>query len=84
MAQLEREDAVCDLVSTVFLNRNSRECCRSITDRCIGITGRQLKEIPNKICVVEGEEKKESVKAALDGGYIDILIVDQVIAEYLI
>ncbi|MCI8581740.1 MAG: sugar-binding transcriptional regulator [Dorea sp.] len=84
LAQLEREDAVCDLVSTVFLNRNSRECCRSITDRCIGITGRQLKEIPNKICVVEGEEKKESVKAALDGGYIDILIVDQVIAEYLI
>lgn len=84
LAQLEREGAVCDLVSTVFLNKESGECCKSITDRCIGITGQQLKRIPNKICVVESEEKKESVKAALDGGYIDVLIVDQVIAEFLI
>lgn len=83
LAQLEQEEAVCDLVSTVFLNKESRECCKSITDRCIGITGRQLKNIPNKICIVESEEKKKSVKAALDGGYIDVLIVDQVIAEYL-
>lgn len=84
LRQLEEEEAICDVVSTVFLNKDSRECCKNITDRCIGITGSQLKKIPNKICVAEGEEKKESVKAALNGGYVDVLIIDQVIADYLL
>lgn len=81
--QLEKEEVICDVVSTVFLNGKSKECCSNITDRCIGITGKQLKSIPNKICIVESDEKKESVKAALEGGYIDVLIADQIIAGYL-
>lgn len=84
LEQLAEEKAICDVVSTVFLDRESRECCRNITDRCIGITGSQLKKIPCKICAAESKEKQESVKAALEGGYIDVLIIDQVIAEYLI
>ena len=81
--QLEKEEVICDVVSTVFLNGKSKECCSNITDRCIGITGKQLKSIANKICIVESDEKKESVKAALEGGYIDVLIADQIIAGYL-
>lgn len=83
LKQLSEEDAICDIVSISFLNKESKECCTNITDRCIGITGEQLKKIPNKICVVEGEEKYESVKAALKAGYIDILITNQNVAQYL-
>lgn len=83
LRQLSEEDAVCDIVSISFLNKENKECCTNITDRCVGITGEQLKKIPNKICAVEGEEKYESVKAALQAGYIDILITNQNVAQYL-
>ena len=58
---MEKEDAICDVVSVVFLDKNSQICCENITERCIGITEEQLKKIPNKICVVEGREKYDSV-----------------------
>ena len=83
LRQLEKEDAICDVVSVVFLDKNSHICCENITERCIGITEEQLKRIPNKICVVESEEKYDSVRSALEAGYIDILITDQDTAEYL-
>lgn len=83
LEQLETEDAICDVVSVVFLDKNSHICCRNITERCIGITEEQLKKIPNKICVVESEEKYASVRSALEAGYIDILITDQDTADYL-
>lgn len=83
LRQLEKEDAICDVVSVVFLDKNSHICCENIIERCIGITEEQLKRIPNKICVVESEEKYDSVRSALEAGYIDILITDQDTAEYL-
>ena len=83
LRQLEKEDAICDVVSVVFLDKNSQICCENITERCIGITEEQLKKIPNKICVVEGREKYDSVRSALEAGYIDILVTDQDTAEYL-
>ena len=54
-----------------------------LNERCIGITEEQLKKIPNKICVVESREKYDSVRSALEAGYIDILVTDQDTAEYL-
>ena len=83
LRQLEKEDAICDVVSVVFLDKNSQICCENITERCIGITEEQLKKIPNKICVVESREKYDSVRSALEAGYIDILVTDQDTAEYL-
>nr|WP_301906485.1 sugar-binding transcriptional regulator [uncultured Anaerostipes sp.] len=83
LKQLGKEDAICDVVSVVFLDKDSEICCENITERCIGITEKQLKQIPNKICVVESEEKYASVKSALEAGYIDILITDQNTAQYL-
>lgn len=83
LKQLNDDGAVCDIVSIQFLNRESQRCCTNITDRCIGITGEQLKNIPNKICVVEGSEKYESAKAALKAGFVDILITNQNVAQYL-
>lgn len=84
LQQLKEEDVICDVVSITFLNRDSKECCENITKRCIAITGEELKAIPNKICVVEGADKKETVKAALNAGFIDILVIDEEIAGYLL
>ncbi len=83
LEDLKKAGAICDVVSLTFLNEAAEVCCKNITDRCISINPSQLKAIPRKICVVESEEKKKTTKAALKGGFIDVLITDLVIAEYL-
>ncbi len=81
---LHKESSICDIVSIVFLNNKCEPCCESISDRSIGIKTEELKKIPNKICVVEGASKYLTVKTALQAGYIDILILDNKMAEFLI
>lgn len=80
---LKDNNAVCDLVSIAFLNPQGQECCKTITDRTIGITSADLKNISKKICVTEGESKHPSVLATLKSGYIDDLITDKATADYL-
>lgn len=67
--QLALENAVCDVVSILFLNQDSKECCQNITQRCIGITGRQLRQIPNKICIVAGKVRAFGVSNFLPDEY---------------
>jgi DNA-binding transcriptional regulator LsrR (DeoR family) len=81
---LQREKAVCDMVSILFLNDRGQPCCDTITMRSIGIKADELKKIPTKICVVEGEEKHLSVRIALDSHFIDVLILDNVMASCLL
>lgn len=81
---LKDNHAVCDLVSIAFLNQQGQECCKTITDRTIGISPTDLKHIPKKICVAEGESKHLSVLATLKAGYINDLITDKATADFLI
>ncbi|WP_313578243.1 sugar-binding transcriptional regulator [Lacrimispora sp.] len=81
--QLESERTICDVVSIAFLDDNHKVCCTNITDRTISITIDELQKIPTKICIVEGKEKHKAVKAALDAGYIDVLITDEETAQFL-
>ncbi|MEK4298590.1 sugar-binding transcriptional regulator [Oceanobacillus sp. FSL W8-0428] len=83
LSEMEKNNAVCDLVSIAFLNSDGQECCSSISNRSIGIDKEALFNIPIKICVVEGKEKHASTLAALKAGYIDILVTDKETAEYL-
>jgi len=80
---LHRENAVCDVVSILFLNNKGRPCCEQLTRRSIGIKPEELKRISVKICVVDGKSKHQTVKIALEAGYIDVLVLDLSMAEYL-
>lgn len=82
--QLEEKKVICDVVSTVFLDNAGEERCKNITDRCIALSGQELKNIPNKICIAQGREKTEAVRVALKAGFADILIIDKTIAENIV
>jgi DNA-binding transcriptional regulator LsrR (DeoR family) len=84
MDQFRRENAVCDMVSVLFLNDQGKPCCENITARSIGIQSEELKNIPIKICVVNGAAKHQTVKIALEAHYIDVLVLDDVMASYLV
>jgi DNA-binding transcriptional regulator LsrR (DeoR family) len=81
---LRRENAICDMVSVRFLNDKGHSCCENITKRSIGIHAEELKRIPVKICVVDGKSKYQAVKTALEAHYINVLILDNVMAAYLL
>ena len=80
---LHQENVICDVVSILFLNNKGDPCCGQLTKRSIGIDPEELKRISVKICVVDGETKYQSVKIALKADYIDVLILDHSMAEYL-
>jgi deoxyribonucleoside regulator len=84
MEFLHKENALCDVVSILFLNDKGKNCCENITNRSIGIKPEELKNIPVKICVIEGEAKYITAKIALEAGFIDVLILDNKMAEYLL
>ena len=81
---LHDENALCDVVSILFLNDKGKSCCENISNRSIGIKADELKKIPTKICVIEGESKYITAKIALEAGFIDVLILDNKMAEYLL
>ena len=84
MKLLHKENALCDVVSILFLNDKGKTCCESITNRSIGIKPEELKKIPVKICVIEGVAKHITAKIALETDFIDVLILDNKMAEYLL
>lgn len=43
-----------------------------------------LKKVPIRAGIAYGSDKKEAVKATLNGGYINVLITDTTVAEYLL
>lgn len=76
-------NAVCDVSSVAFLSHDGQQILTSITDRSIGISSQELKQIANKICVAGTKRKHKSIKAALEAGYVNTLITDLQTAEFL-
>lgn len=83
LAGLHAENAICDLISILFLNRRGEICCENLTEKSVGLIPEELKAIPRKVCAVSGPEKREPALVALRAGYIDVLIADLGIASYL-
>ena len=81
-AELSKKGAVGD-ICTNFYDIQGDICEFSLDDKRIGLGLKELKLIPNVIGIASGEEKAEAILGALRGGYINMLVTNKRVAEYL-
>jgi DNA-binding transcriptional regulator LsrR (DeoR family) len=80
---LRNRGAVGDITSR-FLNSDGQPINHPINDKVIGTTLDEIEKIPIVIGVVEGTNKLDSIRGALTGNYLDILIIDEASAGALL
>ncbi|MYU21259.1 sugar-binding domain-containing protein [Streptomyces sp. SID8352] len=66
-----------------FIDRNGRPIADGFDDLVIGVTADQLRAAGRRWAVAGGTRKHEAIRAALAGGWIDMLVTDAVTAEHL-
>lgn len=79
-AKLAQDGFVGDICSRYIKNDGSR-ANGDLYNRVIGISLEEIKRKENSICVVVGEEKSQAILAALKGGYINTLFIDEITAR---
>jgi len=67
-----------------FFDAQGKPIMTPVDDLVIGITLDELKEIETVVGVSGGPEKTTSVKAALLGGHVNVLITDQLTAQKIL
>lgn len=60
-----------------FFNTDGRECDSPWRDRVISIELEQLRKTPQVVAMVAGDDRAEAIKAAIRGGLIKSLIIDE-------
>ena len=80
--ELQSKHAYCDFLLR-FLDQDGNELDTTIKQRTNAITLEQYRKIPLKIVVTAGAEKVYAVRALLKGNLIDVLILDQFLANAL-
>jgi deoxyribonucleoside regulator len=73
-------DAVGDVCSC-FFDIEGRVCRTSLHDRVVGISPQALRNIDTVIGMAGGADKIEAITGALRGGFINILVTDELTAE---
>ena len=54
-----------------------------LDDRLIGITPQALRNVPRRVGIAGGSRKVTAIRAALTGGWVNVLITDLTVAEQL-
>jgi DNA-binding transcriptional regulator LsrR (DeoR family) len=80
--QLLELGAVADICGKYF-DINGKTCNAGINERAIAIDLETIKQIPTVIGITAGLEKVKSCLSILRSGYINVLIIDEVLAEGL-
>lgn len=83
LKELEKAGVYGD-IALRFFDKDGKECDTSLRDRMIAIGFDQFKKIPTKITLASGVQKASTIRAALRGGLIDVLIIDYQLAEALL
>ncbi|WP_394237714.1 sugar-binding transcriptional regulator [Niallia oryzisoli] len=83
LKELEELEVVGDINSR-FFNKDGEEVDCRINNQVIGISLEEIKNIPNTVVIASGSEKKRAVLSAVKAGYVNTLIIDDRIAEYLL
>ncbi|WP_028709429.1 sugar-binding transcriptional regulator [Propionicicella superfundia] len=81
---LRASGAACDLISISYFDHAGRNCCRELSDRTVSVSEDQLRAIPQKICVAGAADKHEAIKIALSLDLVDVMILDDASARYLV
>jgi DNA-binding transcriptional regulator LsrR (DeoR family) len=79
-----RHDGVLAEVCAVLLDRDGSEVATGFTERCISISGSQLRAVEEVVAVAGSAAKADAVGAVLAGGYANSLIVDSSLATALL
>ncbi len=67
-----------------FFDASGTPCSSGLDDRVIGLSLEELRRIPMKIGLAGGDNKVEALWGALRGGYINVLITDELTARNLL
>lgn len=82
-AELQRDGVVGD-IATVFLRSDGSHDRIALNDRSSGPSLDRLKVVPRRVCIVAGASKLDALTAALRGGLITDLVIDDISAAQLI
>ena len=67
-----------------FFDHRGRECVTPWRDRVISMSLDQLKKVPQVIAVVSGSDRASALLAAIRGGLVKSLVVDDTCASALL
>jgi DNA-binding transcriptional regulator LsrR (DeoR family) len=81
--ELRRLGAVGD-VCFRFFDEEGKHVRSTFDQRVIGVTAKELLSVPRRIGVAGGERKFSAIRAALLGGWVNILITDLAMANKLL
>jgi DNA-binding transcriptional regulator LsrR (DeoR family) len=71
-------------VNTLLIDKRGMPFRSPVTELSMGLSYEDLKRIHPVVALAGGSKKYVAIKAALLGGYIDVLITDQNTAQYLL
>jgi deoxyribonucleoside regulator len=80
---LTRAGAVGELCGR-FVDADGRECDTAWRDRVISVQVEQLRRIPQVVAVVSGNDRSQAILAAIRGGLIKSLVIDELGASALL
>lgn len=80
---LSRQNAYCDLLLR-FINKDGEECNTIMKDRTYSIDLDTYRNIPRKVIVASGSSKVHAINSLIKGGLVDVLIIDQLLAQALL
>ena len=81
--ELQRAGVVGEVCGR-FIDRDGNECATGWRDRVIGVEVDQLRKIPQVVGVVSGSDRSPAILAAITGGIIKALVIDEVGAAALL
>jgi deoxyribonucleoside regulator len=80
------ELAACGAVGEIcgrFFDKHGRECASRWRDRVLSIDLEQIRRIPQVIGVVAGGDRSAAIAAAIRGGLLKFMVIDEVAARFL-
>jgi DNA-binding transcriptional regulator LsrR (DeoR family) len=83
-AALDAAGAVADCCSVVLDAEGQEVRAAGIPDRCIAISGDELRQVPDVVALSAGEGKVEAIRAALRSGLIHRLVTSEGTARALL
>jgi DNA-binding transcriptional regulator LsrR (DeoR family) len=67
-----------------FFDSDGRHLNSDLDERVLGISAETLRKVPRRVGIAGGERKWRAIRAALSGGWLNVLITDRATAAELV